>query len=393
MRTRCARARAQLKKLHIVFSESDVPEDIQGIAFQRGGMKIWTYIPEFLSPELKESIYGYITLEEESEKKLLEYESPEHYSFNFKRAFPKAIKSFVESEINAFAREKLGWKSDYREYRRQLHRNAERRALSAINKIARKFGFSGIGISRRKSGGGGGGKAKAIRIIMPDLILPRLGDLRVNYGETVENITCAILNKEKYEIKVMLKIFLRHHDLLINTYFEDEITIAPNSTSKHIGPFVEEFTKDRQFEPGEYTVVARIVSLMEHNRGEKLDEKKKKFYLEQEPPRGGIFERCDGLEYPDDVIDYMGEAVDGESGGYILQYNIKHSEFERIQYAENLIASYLYRILVHELCRIDLLEETPKLFTQSDLEAPDALLSKTLKFMGEFSSEYYSHGS
>jgi len=383
------KTRFKLNKLHIVCNkETPAPNDIQGISIQRGGMKICTIEPRFLPKEIAESIYGYFRLDVDEERALLEAEGPEHYSFNFRRALPRAIKHFVDAELNHFAQKKLGWRSDIRKVRRQKQRNAERRAITAINELARKIGLTGIGTGR-KTGDGGGGSSKPIRIHLQNLKFPRSNDKRVNYGEKIQNIIARIINETDRPIKIKFKIFLRFYEKIITEYFDQDIIVASNSASNLIGPFEEQFLPEKHIEKGEYIIVARIISMMDENKGEKLDEKKRKIYLEEEPPTGGIFERCEPVEFPDEIIELMGEAIPGERGGYILQYNTRHPEQESVQDSEDLLAAYLFRLLSYELCRIDVSQEDPRLFAKSDLELPETLLQKTLGLWGEFIYNYH----
>ena len=335
-----------------------------------------------------ESIYGYIRLDIDEERALLEAEGPEHYSFNFRRALPRAVRHFVEAEINRFAQEKLGWRSDIRQVRRQKQRNAERRAISAINELARKIGLTGIGTSSGKGDGGSGSK-KPIRIHLQNLEFPRSNDKRVNYGEKVGNISARIINDTDKTIKIKFKMFLRYYEKVISVYSDQDIIVSSNSISKFIGPFVEQFLPEKHTEKGEYTIVSRITSMMDENKGEKIDEKKRKIFLEEEPPAGGIFERCVPMEFPDEIIELMGEAIHGERGGYILQYNTRHLEQESVQDSEEHLAAYLFRLLSYELCRIDVGQEDPRLFDKKDLELPEIVLQKTLCRLGEFIYSYH----
>lgn len=144
---------ALIKNLHIVYNaDRPIPEDIRGIALQRNGMKICTIEPKYMTREIAERIYGYINFEPDTEESLLEYEGIEHYSYDFWRSLPGAVKRFVENEILRFAQAKLGYGIDARELRRQQRRNAERRALVAINRFAQEIG---IGIGPGGSCGGG----------------------------------------------------------------------------------------------------------------------------------------------------------------------------------------------------------------------------------------------
>ena len=118
-----------------------VPDDIRGIAVQRDGMKICTIEPKYLGRDIAEKLYGYITFDSDTEEALLEDEGIEHYSYDFRRSLPGAIKRFVEDEMMRFAQEKLGYGVDAREIRRQQQQNAERRALVAMNTFAREIGI------------------------------------------------------------------------------------------------------------------------------------------------------------------------------------------------------------------------------------------------------------
>ena len=107
-------------------------------------------------------------------------------------SFPGAIKRFVEDEMMRFAQEKLGYGIDSRELRRQQHRNAERRALIAVNKFANLLGIGfGPGVIH-KDRPGVERIPKKVHIHMDELLLPHTDDLRVNYGEAVKNIKIKI---------------------------------------------------------------------------------------------------------------------------------------------------------------------------------------------------------
>ncbi|GAH82008.1 unnamed protein product, partial [marine sediment metagenome] len=122
-------------------SGRSVPEDIRGVAIQRDGMKICSIEPMYLGREIAEGVYGYITFDSDTEEALLEDEGIEHYFYDFRRSLPGTVKRFVVDEMTRFAREKLGYGTDARQLRRQQQRNAERRALVAINKFAKEIGI------------------------------------------------------------------------------------------------------------------------------------------------------------------------------------------------------------------------------------------------------------
>lgn len=377
----------RIKELHIVYDSSrSVPEDISGVAIQRDGMKICSIEPMYLGREIAERLYGYVTFDSDTEEALLEDEGIEHYSYDFRRSLPGVIKRFVEDEMTRFAREKLGYGVDARELRRQQQRNAERRALVAINRFAKEVGV-GVGPGRRKGGGGGHGIPKEIYIEVDAMDFPRLGDLRVNYGEGISNIKVKIVNDSDIEAIVRFKLFMRlsgRAGRLIKTYTEQDITIPSQRSSDYFGPYQETFQEADFPNKGGYTVVAKITSLRDENKGDVLDVESQSFYLEEDPPPHGLFEKCDPMEFPERAKMIMAECLTGERGGLILQYNLNHPAQEAVQEQEDDLAAYLVWLMGHEMCRYDLLQESPVLFDAEDKDNPDAILRKTIRKIGEF---------
>lgn len=377
-----------IKKLHIVYNSGrSTPEDIRGVAIQRDGMKICLIEPRYLGREIVESLYGYITFDSDTEEALLEDEGIEHYSYDFRRSLPGVIKRFVEDEMTRFAQEKLGYGVDARELRRQQQRNAERRALVAVNRFAREIGI-GVGPGRIvRKGVGGSRTPKEIYIEVGDMNFPRLGDLRVNYGESISNIKARIVNDSDIEAIVRFKLFMRlsgRSGRLIKTYAEQDVIIAPKHRSDYIGPYQEIFQPADFPDKGGYTIVAKIVSLRDEDKGTELDIENRSFYLEEDPPERGLFEKCEPLEFPERAKMIMAECLTGERGGLVLQYNLNHPAQEAVQDQEDDLAAYLVWLMGHEMCRYDLLQESSVLFDSEDKDNPDAILRKTLRNIGEF---------
>jgi len=378
----------RIKKFHLVYNSGrPVPEDIRGVAIQRDGMKICSIEPRYLGREIAEGLYGHITFDSDTEEALLEDEGIEHYSYDFRSSVPGAIKRFVEDEMTRFAQEKLGYRVDIRELRREQQRNAERRALVAINKFAKEIGI-GVGPGRRGGGGRGGLRIpREIYIEVDDMNFPRLGDLRVNYGESISNIKARIVNDSDIEAIVRFKLFMRlsgRSGRLIKTYTEQDVIIAPKHSSDYIGPYQEIFQAADFPDKGGYTIVAKIISLRDEDKGTELDIENRSFYLEEDPPESGLFEGCEPLEFPERAKMIMEECLTGERGGLVLQYNLNHPAQEAVQDQEDDLAAYLVWLMGHEMCRYDLLQESSVLFDSEDKDNPDAILRKTLRNIGEF---------
>lgn len=374
----------RIKNLHIVSkSNKQIPEDLRGIAIQRSGMKICSIEPRYLSRDVAHGIYGYINFDSDTEEALLADEGIEHYSFDFRKSIPGAIKRFVEDELMRFAQEKLGYGVNKRELQRQQQRNAERRALTAVNNFARALGI-GAGPSGG-GGGGGGGKPKKIRIQMTALSLPRPSDLRVNYGETVSDINIRVVNDNERDIDFRVKFFLRFYDKLIKVFDECDIQLVAGSKSDYIGPFEETFSESNYPDKGKYTVVAKIISLAEEDKGIELDYKTKSFYLEEEPPKKGIFERIEAFGFPDEepLKYWIGYSEFGSEKGLILYYNLDHPGYFVISQNEEDLAEYILRIAGPELCRYDLMQKEPLLFKEEQKEDPQEILKQERNVLGE----------
>ncbi len=375
----------KIKNLHLVYnSDIDIPDDVRGVAIQRHGMKIDVIEPKYMGKEIAEKLYGYVNFDSNTEEALLEDEGIEHYSYDYRRSLPGAVKRLIEEEMLRFAQEKLGYGMDEREVRRNHQRNAERRALSAANGFAEALGI-GKGPGVKKGKGGGDRIPKKIRIQLEELVLPRPTDLRVNYGEFVKNIKMVIVNDNSSNIDIRVKFFLRFDDKLILSFIEKDITICANSISEEIGPFEIECTQADFPDSGQYTIVAKINSLMDENKGDQLDYKTKSYYLEEDPPMHGLFERCEAFSFPDEdpIKFWMGYSEYGSEKGLILNYNVNHPGYIPSSENEEDLAEYLIRIAAQELCRFDILQEKPILFANIQTDNPEEILKMERNIIGE----------
>lgn len=375
----------RVKNLHLVYNvDKPVPEDIRGVAIQRDGMKICIIQPWYLGREIAQRLYGYINFDADTEEALLEDEGIEHYSYDFRRSLPGAVKRFVEDEMMRFAQEKLGYGVDAREVRRQQQRNAERRALTAANTFARALGI-GAGPGPTREGTGGERVPRKVRIQMEELSLPRPSDLRVNYGEAVENIKLRIMNDDDRDIDMRLKLFLRYYDKVLKVFLERDVRVTAHSISEAFGPFEERLTEAEYPDTGKYTVVARIVSLMDADKGAELDYKTKSFYLEEDPPMRGLFERCEAFGFPDEepIKFWMGYSEYGSERGLVLYYNLSHPGYNPVSENEEDLAEYILRIAGQEICRFDLIQENLILFREEQRNDPQEILKEERKVVGE----------
>jgi len=389
-----------VKRLHIVSKKNGVPDDLKGVAIQRGGMKVCTIEPRYMPQELTDSIYGYVTVGREAELQLLKDESPDHYGFDFRFGLPKSIRHYVEDEIEKFARAKLGWRTDTRAIRREQQRKAERTALLEINRIAKALGFGhgpGPGKQRRK---GVKRPWKKIRIQLSDIQFPREDDLRVNYGESVKDISLRVVNDTRQDVAVRLKLFIRQGDRPVETFVDEDLRIPIRESSKRHGPFEAKMERKKYPAIGKVTLVARIISLLLPNKGETLDEEKRSFYLEEDPPPRGIFEDCIAAEWDTndpDIGRLMGDDEPGERNGVIVHYNTQHPAYAAVEDNEADAAAYLFRLMGFILCKLDLQSDKSRLYREEDKKENESIARATMRLMSDFSFRYYerqmSHAS
>lgn len=385
----------KVKKLHIVATNIVPPPQIQGIAIQRSGMKIFSLAPRGLPAEITERIYGYIVLDEDGDFALRQIENPEHYGINLHAGFAIALRKYIEEQIFKFAYEKLGLRSKRDAIQKQHHRNAERKAIEAVNRTAAKYGFTGGKFKRKgKQRETEERKYKKIRVSPEDYLFPREDDIRVNYGEEINNITATALNKTHKKIRLKARIYIEHggeeFKLLVerdmDVQAEDETPFIKNALSLKISN--EHFPKSDR-----YNLVAELIALDNFKAGDVkiekakiVDRRKQSMYVEMDPPGGGIFESCQGVEYGD--FHMMGQAIRGEKNGYIFEYNLEHPAYKQVEVDENELAYYLYSLMISELCIIDSGSPEPHIFKKEDIETPEGVLREYRKVIGKALSEY-----
>ncbi len=386
------RGNYRIKTLHIVRKmDGPVPEELQGVSIQRRGMKVCSIPIKYVPKEVTDSVYGYISFDKKLDTAIGADENPEHYGFDFKKSLPRAIKQYIEDELAKFAREKLGLGVDPQKVRHERQSNAEQRAIYAINKIANKLGIFGKGAGPQPSPPPPPPlpPIKELSLDIPPLEFPR-ENRRVNYGEAVKNMRLIAKNNATEAVKVGLKMYLLFEDAELVSYIKKEVVEIDAGDSQEFGPFEQYFTENKFPGRGRYTIRARAVSLEGKKKGDILDEVSRHFFLEQDPPEKGLFEKCEALNFPEEMEKITGEAVAGEAGGYIFQYNKGHPAKKAVDDDENTLTAYLVSIMANEIPWIDLRREKPTQFTEEELESPDAIAKKISKIIGEILHNYYS---
>ncbi|MCJ7816520.1 MAG: hypothetical protein MUP55_01560 [Candidatus Aenigmarchaeota archaeon] len=383
--------RFKIKKLHITYNKSGIDEIFRGISVQRGGMKITSLETKFLPKNIEENIYGYITVDEDCETEIRKAENNEHYQISFRNTTIRCLRDYVSNEITKLAREKLGYGKDLRQIKREIQSKAEEKAIERFNTVAEELGLKAVSLGKHdisKKGPTGPKEMRDIHLCMPEPVFPDPNVRRINYGESLKNIFISAVNKSERNIKVRIKLFIRFGDNVVSEILEKDLEIESGMSSEVFGPFEEKIIESKYANKGKYSLTAIMDSMEKGKKGYRYDKRLQTFYVEQTPPKGGIMEKCLPIELTD-MPHFMGQVKIGESGGYILEYNILHNEYLEIEGLEEKMAQYFFRIMAFEICRIDIIEETPILFRKKDLKEPEKMLEQIFDKIGLFMHKYF----
>ena len=105
----------------------------------------------------------------------------------------------------------------------------------------------------------GDGVTKDIRLEMPSVTFPRPGDLRVNWKETLGDISAKVVNDSDEEIDVKLKIMVRSTDTDIKELYTEDVTVPANSKSNLLGNIDLAITQSEFPDKGKHFIVCRLV--------------------------------------------------------------------------------------------------------------------------------------
>lgn len=388
--------RYKIKEFYAVCDKKNlIPEDIRGVSIQRSGMKICSISLDYLPKEIGEGLFGYVIIDRDFETELLKDEGVEHYSFDFVKQHPRALKNWIRTELNKFAREKLGLGVDPRRLEEERYTNAERKALNAFNLITSRLGFRTGPNPPPPPPQPPPPPPVVVKLIMPYFRFPHEDTTRANYGETIENIALKVLSrKPEFKARIQLNVLLGEDE--VDELLDGDFSIKTGEqqvfgpSELNINPVI--FPKQ-----GEYKINARMISLEDEDKGEVLDELNRRFYVEQDPPpSGGIFERCESSDFPEEHAELMGYPEPGiRKGTYVLKYNKNHPAKQAVEDDEDKLADYLFLLMALALPQIDLqvYGENPKLMKDEKgkpLTTGETATVGVSQAVGKILSAYYS---
>jgi hypothetical protein len=385
----------RVKRLHAEFVKDRVlPEHMRGIALQRGHMKVCSEAFQYAPRDIAHAVSGYIEFDRELDQEMKAFEDPTHYHFLWRKKLPQLLRQYIQDQLQEFGRQKLGLGVSAEHRRREHQSEAEKKALHRANQVAKELGIAGVGPGTRRPRvvtPTPRGQVRPIRLRMSEAKFPRDDSLRVNRGESIKDISCTAVNDSDDRLKIRVRLYVLRGDDQILDLCTRDVSLKPNSESDAVGPFEIEID-DRAFAAnGKYVLRARMLSLdcPSHKKGDILDEEGRVFYVEEDPPQGGLFERLLPVDFPDKFVHWRGDLKRGEARGWVYQYNLRHNEKIAVGDQAEPLSDYLFKLLAEAMVEIDLGQPKPKLFKEEDLESPKRVAEVSAQQIGRILHDYY----
>ena len=265
--------------------------------------------------------------------------------------------------------------------------------MYAVNRIARKLKLAVPGLGNGGGTGGGPKSKRPLRIEFTSIQLPS-ESRRVNYGERMSQIELRVVNQTDAPVNARLRLYLVRSEGVVKhfvkQYLQTDVRLRPHSKTTSLGPFEQLFTQDEFPERGQYGRRAKLVSLDQRRKGDELHTLTRYFYLEEDPPQRGLFEQCEALEFPDEVRKLMAEAVPGESGGYILQYNVVHPAKLAVEDNTADFKDYLVHLMANEMPWSDIRSDSSQLWDAQSKAQPENVARRSSHIISEVLHAYYT---
>jgi len=262
-----------------------VREDLRGVAVIHNGMKICSLPMLWAEPAIRDAVFGYVEFDYELDRELRKTQNqvPNHYDLQWRRVIPRAIKNYVEDQLQQFGREKLSIGIDWRQRRELIRTEAEQWALRQLSILTPDFDLmAGHGGTRRQRIPPRPHPTKEIGLTFHDIMFPdpRRAPL-VRWNERIAGFSVEAFNNNPvaYTCRIVVHVFqgTRQVVRLLN---QRGVILTPGQ-SIAFGPLEIQFLRQMFPSPDVYTL--RAVLINEAN-GERLDELNRYIYVEKDPP-------------------------------------------------------------------------------------------------------------
>lgn len=305
-----------VKELVIAYSEEKVPEELRGIAIQRGEMTVERFDPlhgnTHLPASLKDHIFGWLILNRKGDRELKKTEVSSHYHFAQKRG-SLALKllgrnGWLSRQVEEFAEKELGYAAGGRDVT-----GSYSKAVNLLNQMAKSVGYENParigGSQKRESSKKKGNIRKKMLRAQLRVDYPTENSRRVEFGEKV-SVKSRISNysdiPQDYEFKVTLKRkegFRKENEEELSGLVAKEGTLEAKGKTDWLGKTTFNFAKSTYSE-GTYVISALVTN---PNTKGTIHELRKLVYLNTDPPlERGIFKELevDTFQPPDNRLQY-----------------------------------------------------------------------------------------
>ena len=337
----------RIKHFHIVYLENEeIPEGFQGVSIIHNGMKITSIEMMTAPPNIREKITGYIEFDQPLDQELRRGENqlPNHYNLRWRSRIPRAIKEYINDQLSAFGKEKLGLGVDPREIKNRRLTNAEEWAMRQFMKFANEIDLFSV---------------RGTGQFPPPPLQPKIKDMgisingfsfydtdiapRVNYGQKFSKIKVCAYNRkdEKRQVNILVQVLYGSSSRLI---IIDRQPVDLNGHSSYTTNEFEIDIDNSTFkEPGKYRLKA---TLFDSISGYKIDSVARRFWVETDPPLRQPFNLEGDRSFPEPYVHRQWLTSGSINNSPTLHYNMDHPSYKFAEGNQDSINDYIFQIIL-----------------------------------------------
>ncbi len=338
--------RYKVKHFHAVYlNKGSVSEDLQGIAIVQNGMKIVSLPANSFPPNVRERVTGFIEFDRTVEQELRkgENQDPNHYDLRWRRRLPHAIKEYVNAQLDAFGKAKLGLGADPREAKSRRRSNAEEWAMRQLQKFASDLDLFGAKKGRLRPDPPSPPPAKLVGVSINNFTFPDPETApRIDWGGSFSGIGVTAYNRTDDTLSVALTFSVLHGDRTTLGLINRERFPLETNDQRAFAPY-DIVIDERTFsEPGEYRLTA---TLADSKTGDKIDHVSRRFWVQADPPLRRPFDLTAVPELPEPNQRRQWIVSGSINNSATLYYNTAHPAYRLAEEeGEDALGDYLLEI-------------------------------------------------
>ncbi len=335
-------------------SNHEIPEEFQGVAIIQNGMKICSLDMEMAPTDIRKRITGYIEFDKDLDRELRKgkNQSPNHYNLKWRSTTPRAIRSFINRQLEDFGRKKLGIGEDRREKQKRLRNTAEKEAMELLLRHAHDIDLQGT----KKPGPGPTPESpplpptpppnKEIGLILQTQFPNIEKKPRIDWGEEIL-LYLRCFNKTSDDVNGLVSARILQADTLIEELLANKPIKLKRAGENDLkpyyvvlsdgGPFKISIDQHRYKNPGEYRIRTALINA---DDGDEIDARTVRFWVAENPPKRMPF-KLEPSPLPTEHAWQPGGDIDNDPTIY---YNTNHPQYKLSQEDAEDQADYLFNI-------------------------------------------------